>query len=94
MEELKDLPFSFQKKYSGKCACCETIREETITYRLYVDFLEHTGMDNVHYKTYRIYYEPKYYVTFEKSPRIIGEHLGMGETDIKELVKKLLPLTQ
>lgn len=89
MKELLKLPVSFQKKYTCKCNCCETIKTETITYNLQVEIMEHHIYERS-FRTYRLYYRPTYYSSFSHNPPVIGENTGSGKEDIEELVNDLL----
>lgn len=92
MKEIEKLPVYFQKNHRGECNCCDTIREETVNYELKIDVLEHSRGNNKRYRSYRIYYQPTWYCSFQESPKIIGYNTGMGETNVKKLVDDLLKL--
>lgn len=92
MKEIEKIPFSFQKSYSCKCNCCETIKTEVITYELNLKFISSYDDKNKETRTYLLFYKPKYYQSFSVNPPIIGYDTGMGKRNIRELVDPLTAL--
>jgi hypothetical protein len=86
MNNLDSIPFSFQRHYSAKCYCCDTIKKEMITYELQIEFRE-GGV-----RTYLLFYRPVFFSSFSKNPPVIGENMGMGKRSIEELVEEIKKL--
>ena len=92
MKQLDSIPFSFEKLWSSKCYCCDTIKTETVTYELQVRFILHIGHENKENRTYLLFYTPRFYCSFSKNPPVIGTDTGMGKRDIEELVEEIKKL--
>ena len=84
---LNELPFFFQKKYSGTKGCTCT-KEETITYSLTLKFLEDCDIDGKMKKAYLLYYAPND-TYFDIKPPYIGDNTGMGKNSLEELIDDL-----
>lgn len=92
MKQLDSIPFSFQKSWSSKCNCCETIKTEAVTYELQVKFVRSFDRFEKEHRTYLLFYKPTFYYSFSENPPVIGTDTGMGKRDIEELVEEIKKL--
>lgn len=87
--KLEELPFSLRRTHTSKCACCETIKTESISYELELKFQDGVDVYDKEYKRYLLFYRPKFYSAFAEVPQIIGEHLGLGSQNLELLIEEL-----
>lgn len=92
MKELDSIPFSFQRKWSSKCNCCDTVKNETVTYDLKLKFNRSFDRFNKEHRSYLLFFEPTFYSSFSEIPPVLGTNTGTGKGDIEELVKELKSL--
>jgi len=84
--ELKNLPFTFQKEHSEKCWCgCGREIKETINYNLHCDFISDIDYNGNEERKYKLYYLSTSFKTYR-----IGEYIS--NENLQELADELLKL--
>ena len=90
---FQKLPVTFEKSYMCRSTTCSCIQEENIRYelRILVSWADNIHGDN-NEQVFYIYYEPVFNHYCTKSPKKIGECLGIGlplEEALSEIYKAL-----
>ena len=72
--------------------CCDIIKKEMVTYHLHLEFVRSFNINNKEIKSFKLFYKPIFYCSFQENPRIIGVDTGQGKENIEELVNELVEL--